>query len=770
MVSKFALTLNLMYLLMNENLNVSAGIPDMGNFGIMPTRGTIHEDKHSGLSASNGKRKWWYSYYDKESEKASPGHYSVMLTDSMVQVDLLAASRFAGVHTYKWLSIDEINEDLEKSELALPGLVIDLCHAATETISNNPDNCKEAKIVFNEDSTQFNASLQFQGDLSRAPIMIHMYAHIIGNGGDIHRTSCLDPVNHGGFCFHSTDEAEISSSTGTLYTHLRMDAFPNVEKSLRIQIALSFIDIDQAVINYNDVFDLPSTPGGVEWLEKVGWTSRTDLIWCEELSRVQFESSDQDRLVQLYSANYRSLLSPTQYSEVGGNYMGFDGALHNALTERAGDLPAGDMALQFYSDLSLWDTFRTQMPWLLLSRPDLHVGILRSMVDMTSQMGTFPKWPLASVETDCMIGKHGMASFAESILSGYGEFFDIDLIEPVIEKETTTGSTRVNVDFYLEHGYVAVEDNDKAASLTLTYAFDDYSASVIENYAGNIEASEDSLKRSLNYKQIFFNESQLMCPRSSNGDFSCPETSIWRSSLGLYTEGDAEQWRYFVPHDIEGLLSLFSSPQTFEKLLLNFFSEHVVYDENFGNAAPNPYFWAGNEVDLLTPFLFNLVNCTYTQYWSRRILDMHFSSKPSGLPGNDDYGTESSFYIFTSLGLYPQAGTSRFLVGSPSVDYARIEIDDILSHTSSHDDRNVTHVLEIIAHNNDRNGDDTSKNVYVSKLLINSVEIDTPFVDRELLIPRQTGEKGGVVLTRLEFFMSSYADSNLCRNYLDSFL
>ena len=147
-----------------------------------------------------------------------------------------------------------------------------------------------------------------------------------------------------------------------------------------------------------------------------------------------------------------------------------------------------------------------------------------------------------------------------------------------------------------------------------------------------------------------------MCPRAANGSFVCPESSTCPASWSMYTEGDAEHWRWFVPHDIEGLLSLFSSPSIFQKLLDSFFQEHIAFHETFGAAVPNPYYWAGNEVDMYTPFLFNLVNCTHTQYWSRQILETHFSTNPNGLPGNDDYGAMSAYILFSSVGFFPLAG------------------------------------------------------------------------------------------------------------------
>ena len=426
-------------------------------------------------------------------------------------------------------------------------------------------------------------------------------------------------------------------------------------------------------------------------------------------------------------------------------------------------------------------------------------GVMRSMVDMGSQNGMIPKWPLASIETNCMVGKHGMASMAESILAGYGNYTDFETIVPIIISETTTDNgPRVDIEFYLAYGYIPVEDNAHSAALTLSYSFDDYSASVIEEFIGNaysideyITSANNSLNRALNYQLIFNTEVNLMCPKKADASWQCPKTSTSKDAWDDFVEGDAEHWRFFVPHDYEGLISLFPSSQAFEKTLLNFFERGEDIDAKIGNSLPNPYYWAGNEVDIATPFLFNFVNCTYTQYWTRKILKSRFSNEKNGLPGNDDLGTMSAFVLFTSIGLFPQAGTTRFFITSPVVDSVRIEIDDILSSSSwrykttsisvtnksndrigVHDsDMNtkmktkITHVLEIETHDN------SETNVYVYKVVLNGdQEILTPFIDRSVLLGGglangeglREGNLGNVVVTKLEFYMSALPKSNMC--------
>lgn len=205
-----------------------------------------------------------------------------------------------------------------------------------------------------------------------------------------------------------------------------------------------------------------------------------------------------------------------------------------------------------------------------------------------------------------------------------------------------------------------------------------------------------------------------------------------------FTEGDAWHYTWFVPHDPKGLVGLFPTPSSFNDALLSFFEKHVPFHEKLGSAAPNPYFWAGNEHDALAPWLFNYgPNCTNTQYWTRRATHMHFSATPHGIPGNDDYGAMSSWVLFASLGFFPQAGSTRYLIGSPRVDRASLTLRRMGGKTS---------LLDIITYNN------SPDNVFVAKLLVNGVELKEPFVERSVLV---AGAK-------LEFFMQSEPTSGLC--------
>jgi putative alpha-1,2-mannosidase len=291
-------------------------------------------------------------------------------------------------------------------------------------------------------------------------------------------------------------------------------------------------------------------------------------------------------------------MSPTLYSEVGGVYVGMDKAVHNSTMERVAKgytvNEENKLSLGFFSDLSLWDTFRAMLPWQLLTRQDVSIGILRSMEEITIQQDAFPRWPLASTESGCMIGMHGAATVLEGLKKGYKDYFNVKEIQLAMLDQATNPSSkngRGDVEFYIANGYVSEESSDVAASLTLSYAYDDSLLAEVSSYVGDMQSAKEAKARSYNYQNIWSRSHELMCPRTSAGELHCPISAIGPQAWNMYKEGDALHWLWFVPHDIEGLMHLFKSDQDFLLSLEAFFEDHVASHEKVGSFLPNPYFW-----------------------------------------------------------------------------------------------------------------------------------------------------------------------------------
>lgn len=711
---------------------VGAGIQDLGNIGVMPY------NIHPNTTIQNAKNFWW-SKFSKDSEIGKPGNYFVHLDEPDVDVELLALTNMAGLHRYTW-------KNLEPKSFQHPGLFIDPCHG-TELNQEKDHSCKVASVSVDlNNPNKFHVAVSYGGGFTKG-MWFYLSAEIVAESDGVHADTwkmC------GGEKFSSLDCQSTSSmqtDKGKLYA---MQSF-NLDKKVLLQgsftvqlrVGLSFISADVAEQNLKAAFQ--------ETTKLDSLRARTQSLWSSHLDRLSLSAIDGDKDItpMLYSALYRSLLSPTDYTEAGGLYFGADKQVHNVTAERSsiyGDsLTDGNSVYpaRFFSDFSFWDTFRTLHPWQLLYDEQLAVGVARSVGEITIQQNAFPRWILGSQEESCMIGLSGSAFPLEAAMAGLQKEFDLPAIQQHLLVQSTQNvpmNGRTDVDFYMSHGYVPQDAAGDSAALTLTFAFDDFVLGRISQLVGDDANADAALARSKNYRNLWSPEAKIFCPRFASGEQVCPKSPVSYDSWQDFREGDALHYLYFVPQDPQGLVALFGSPAAFDDNLSSFLDNHVQFHEMFGSALPNPYYWAGNEHNHLSPFLFNYgSNCTKTQYWARRLTQMHFSNTPHGVPGNEDYGAMSTWLLFTSLGLFPVSGTTTFLVASPRVASASIR----LNHW-----RRESTVLTVLAHDN------SPENVYVSRVLVNGNAISEPFIDRSALV--------GSAEVKVEFFMTSNPVSEFC--------
>eukprot|EP01034_Spumella_vulgaris_P030503 gene30503-37731_t len=228
---------------------------------------------------------------------------------------------------------------------------------------------------------------------------------------------------------------------------------------------------------------------------------------------------------------------PSVYTESGGLYLGVDQEVHNVTAERIakyGDsIATSPQSYHFFSDLSLWDTFRTLHPWLLLLNEDLAVGIVRSLAEITIQQEAFPRWMLGNFESSCMFANHGAAVVLEAILAGFGDQFDVKTVQQALLRQSTKEvklNGRYDVNHYVNEGFVRQDVYDKSAGETLSYAFDDYVLSQISQYV-------------------------------ENGTLACPIDPISQDAWQAWREGNSMHYKFFVPHDGPGMVALYPSPE-----------------------------------------------------------------------------------------------------------------------------------------------------------------------------------------------------------------
>ena len=415
---------------------------------------------------------------------------------------------------------------------------------------------------------------------------------------------------------------------------------------MELLVGLSYIDLATAQRNLElRMEELPD----VEVSEDSSYATYKDVVtsmWCTALNDVlRVESAlpdDHDITTMLYSAVYHSMMSPTKFTEADGVYLGFDKTVHNFTAEfvssapneftatvlRPGQYGFGTYSTSYFSDFSLWDTFRSQHPWILLTQPDVAVGIIRSMLQMTIQQDAFPRWALASLDTGSMLGESGMAAVVEAVQSGLGATVNVSTFQRIFLRQQTTAGVkddRVDVNHYLRYGYVSEEARDISPSETLTYAFDDFLLAQLCLFVNDTTNYDLAMARSKNYATLWSPEHRFMCPRSAStpelaGVLHCSATASGPTAWKHYEEGNAYHWLFFVPHDVEGLIDLFDRSEDnnntsnilsqskkrsqesdganalglgFYQSLETFFEKHVDSHERIGAVLPNPYYWAG---------------------------------------------------------------------------------------------------------------------------------------------------------------------------------
>jgi predicted alpha-1,2-mannosidase len=390
--------------------------------------------------------------------------------------------------------------------------------------------------------------------------------------------------------------------------------------------------------------------------------------WTRELEKVQVHGGTAADRRRFYTAHYHMLLHPNVFSDVNGEYVSMR---HQGIRKAVG--------YTRYSVFSLWDTYRLEHPFLALVHPDRQLDMVRTMVEMARETGWLPKWELAGNETHVMVGDPGAVVIADTWLRGLKQF-DVRTAWQAIERQTMTrddNDIRPGSKAYLEHGYIPHDQPGRdwifgSVSTTLEYELSDWTAARLARALGKPNTAERLETRAAGYRQFFDPGQRLFRPRNLDGSFLEPFDPAarccdkdWPESGGPgFVEGNAWQYTFFVPHDVDGLKELLGGDQGFVEQLQRVFDERQ--------------FAIGNEPDMALPWLFTYVEGEEwrTQRLVRAIARESFRDGPDGLPGNDDAGVLSAWFLWSALGLYPACpGSNQYRIGSPLFARADLQLD-----------------------------------------------------------------------------------------------
>lgn len=637
------------------------GATDGGNFLVVPHPGPVNGEKRQRSFAS----------FSHDREVAFPGYYAVSFPKLGILAELTTTPR-VGVHRYVF------SKDIE------PHILIHV----TNTLGNGTS--KEGAVRVLEGAPEIEGSTRTFGTFASRHGGTKVYFAARFN------RAFSTFGTWSGKSFKLRRAAATGDDVGVDVSFEKSDSPQAVE----LKLAISYVSLENARANLeaeaaDDDFDAV--------------LAKAKQTWEKALSLIRVEGGTDRQKTIFYTALYHTLLMPTRFSDVGGEYPGFDGQIHQA------------KGFEYFTDMSLWDTFRTVHPLYMLIAPREQRDMVVSLVTMARQGGHLPRWPAADGYTNSMFGTPADIVIAGSYLKGIRDFdaeFAYRSMRDMALGPLETGSRvsgREGSEAYNRLHYCPAELMDGAVSKTLEFAYAD---SAIARLAAALNHSQDAAMfagRAQYYKNLWNPETQYFQPRDSQGVFTTPFDPLLLTYFDFggkrtndYVEGSALQWRWAVPFDPQGLVSLFRGPEYFVSELETFFAR----SQPKVGALPNAYYWHGNQPDLHAAYLFNAANRPdLTQKWVRWILDHKYGDQANGLDGNDDGGTLSAWYVFSSLGMYPIAGTEKYELGSPLWKRAEIRLG--------------TKTLEIVA---DHFAPD---HIYVQKVWLNGVAIDRTWLKHD---------------------------------------
>lgn len=611
------------------------GVAEGGLFRVVPLTGRA-TDAHR-----RGRKRAAFTH---AGERAHPGDYAVALPLERVLVELTATTR-VGVHRYTF-------EPGRAAALLL--------HASSALGARGRTRDPEVRL------------LPATGELEGSCVLLDGFSGRQG-GVRAYFAARVDPppaawgtwidaqVAPGGL--HALGPGE-GRSVGA---ELSWPAAPG-RRAVTLTLALSFVSAANARLNL-----AAEAPPGTTFDDV---RDRATRAWEDALGRARVTGGTAERRTIFATSLYRSQQMPTTWSDVNGEFTGFDGRTHVA------------HGWTYYTNLSLWDTFRTQHPLLALIAPDVQQDVVRSLVEMARHgNGYLPRWAAANACTGSMFGSPADIVISESWQKGLRAFDAASALEAMKRGATSPAPPggpargREGVDEYVRHGYGPSDRMHEAVSRTLEYAWADHAIGRLAAGLGQTADAARFLDRGRWYANTWNPATRHFQPRRAAGGFETPfvpgllsylDVTPGRRLTHAFVEGSPRQWRFSAFHDPQGLAALFGGRDALTRDLEDFLAGTA---RTRGAAYPGPDYWHGNEHDLHAAWLFCWTGRPdLTQRWVRTLLDEKYGPGPRGLDGQDDAGTLSAWYVLAALGVYPVAGTDTYAVGSPLFDRADVAL------------------------------------------------------------------------------------------------
>ena len=606
------------------------GHSDLGDILIMPTTGELRLNPGTADNPDSGYR----SRFSHATEKASPGYYEVMLDDYAVKAQLTATER-VGVHKYTY------------SKEGIQRIILDLNHG-----------------IYNYDGKTLWAFLRVENDTL-------LTGYRITNGWartnyTYFAISFSKPVRNYGYTDHQKvlyngfwrkfamkqNFPEIAGRKVVSYFE-----FDDEDAELEVKVAISGVSAEGALKN------LYGETGGRSF-ETVA--EQTRKKWNRELSRFDVEGNE-DQLAMFYTSLYHTMINPSVYMDVDGQYRGLDHGIHRA------------EGFTNYTVFSLWDTFRALHPYFNLFYPDRNTDMVESMLKHYEQSvhKALPVWSHMANENWCMIGYHAVSVLSDAYAKGLA----VDA-EKLLEAMLSSSKLPYyeGLSDYRKLGFVPFEKSGSAASITLEYAYDDWAIYQLARKLNKDDVVSEYRHRALNYRNIFDPETKWARARHADGSWKKTFNVLNTHGEG-FIEGNSWNYSFYVPHDVAGLINCMGGEKNFTARLDSMFVMHLppefyAHTEDVTEEGLMGNYVHGNEPSHHIPYLYAWTSQPWkTQYRVRDIMNRMYRNNIDGLCGNDDCGQMSAWYILSAMGFYAVCpGTDQYVIGAPYLPYMKVQL------------------------------------------------------------------------------------------------
>ena len=566
------------------------------------------------------------STFTHDEEKASPGYYQVMLKDENINVELTTTQR-NGIHRYQYPA----GKDAE--------VILDMDHSADKGSWGRRIINAQIRIL-NDHAVEGYRIITGWAKLRKIYFYMEFSSPILTStlrdGGRVHEnTAVVNGTNlHGCFRFGKLNG-----------------------KPLTCKVALSSVSMENARQNMEQ--EAP------HW-DFDRYMAAADADWEKQLGKIEIKGTEVQKEI-FYTALYHTMIQPNIMSDVNGEYMAAD-----YTARKVGDNET------HYTTFSLWDTFRASHPLYTLLEPERVTDFVKSMIRQYEYYGYLPIWQLWGQDNYCMIGNHSIPVITDAILKGIPGI-DVEKAYEAVYNSSVTSHPNSPFEVCEKYGFMPENIQTQSVSITLEQAFDDWCVAQLAEKLNKDADYERFHKRSEYYRNLFHPKTKFFQSKNDKGEWIEPFDPYQYGGNGghPFTEGNAWQYFWYVPHNIQALMELTGGTKAFEQKLDTFFTSNYKSEQMNHNASGFVGQYAhGNEPSHHVAYLYNFAGQPWkTQKYVSHILNTLYNNTSSGYAGNDDCGQMSAWYVFSAMGFYPvNPADGRYIIGSPLLDECTLKL------------------------------------------------------------------------------------------------